>query len=103
MDVRSLVDCLPVDLDPCMGLERELLCSEDHVCWHTVFSEKIRSDEGALQAKRLFWIPDAGVVDRHADTVDGVLTRRRVGDGPALDHRINGLEATEGTQNVIGK
>ena len=59
-----------------MRLEWEFLRAQDHVCGDAVLSEQIRSDEGALQAKRLFWVPDAGVVDRHADTVDGALDQK---------------------------
>ena len=54
-----------------MGLERKFLCAQNHVGGHAVLSEQIRSDEGALQAKSLFRVPDAGVVNRRADPVDG--------------------------------
>src|SRR5258708_17211684 len=102
LNIRSLVDCLPVNFNPGMGLKRKFLCAQDHVCGHAALPEQIRSDKGALQAKSLFWIPDAGVVNRCADPINSV----RMGSSgrshlPPFDYQVEGIEAANGAQNIV--
>ena len=86
-----------------MRLERKFLRSQDHVCGDAASPEQIRSDKGALQAKSLFGIPDAGVVNRRADPFDGDRIRRSESDLPPFDHQVEGIEAANGAQNIVGE
>src|SRR6267378_5643443 len=68
--VRLVVYHAAVDFDPCVGFEGHLLSANNHLRWDTVFLQKASSGGRALQAQRLFPIPDAGHVNRRADALD---------------------------------
>src|SRR5260370_22635510 len=98
LNIGSLVDCPPVDFDPGVGLEREFLRTQDHVRRNPFPPEQIGGHESALQTKNLFWVPDAGIVDRRADTVDGVIFRTLARHGPTRDHLVDAPESRESVQ-----
>ena len=70
--VRFVVDDAAIHFDPCVGFERHLLRTDDHLCWHSVFLQKTCCGRGALQAERFLPIPDTGHVDRRVDAFDGI-------------------------------
>src|SRR5260370_473532 len=56
--VRLVVDHAAIDFDPRVGFERHLLSADDHLPRYTVFLQKASRGSRALQAQRLFPIPD---------------------------------------------
>src|ERR1700694_3430213 len=68
-----------------------------------MFPEQVRSDEGTLETKHLFRIPNAGVIHRPADPIGDVRISRFASDLPALHHGVQSLKTAKPPQSVVGQ
>jgi hypothetical protein len=70
LDVRLVVDHTAVNFHPGVGLEGELLCTDDEMGGNARSLEQASGRRGTLEAKHFFPIPDACQVDGRADGAD---------------------------------
>jgi len=95
LNIGSFVNRLSIHLNPRVGLEWKLLCSEDEVGLNTLVAQQTHAYARTLQTESLFRIQHAGYIYSFYDPLDCAIRDVLMCDTPPPNNPVHRSELAE--------